>query len=259
MISSIQHLLPQAGVTADTAPAHKGKERLGTIGKWDMQSTWMVSASLKGEGKNHSPPKQTSVHFVASSFQPAKITADVTGAPRGPWPSLRITEPMTPVGCPEHKHTSSLSQGHGRSSSLRHWTCLPRGLKAWPALPLPSQKVLSSDSLLVQLQSCAGFAARAVGSVLPFLFPRQERWIMWSCLALTPGSGQRKPRQLLPNSWSLLRAAQSLEKRRVTSSKTPGSCLPLRPAAAIPRLSRSQQSSRQILPSPQRQNGPKRT
>lgn len=135
MISSVQHLLPQAGVTADTAPTHKGKERLGTIGKWDMQSTWMVSASFKGEGKATPPPKQTSVRFVASSFQPAKITADVTSAPRGPWPSLRITEPMTPVGCPEHKHTSSLSQGHGRSSSLLCWTCLPRGLKAWPSLP----------------------------------------------------------------------------------------------------------------------------
>lgn len=56
MISSVQHLLPQAGVTADTTPAHKGKERSETIGKWDMQSTWMVSAGSEGEGKNHSPP-----------------------------------------------------------------------------------------------------------------------------------------------------------------------------------------------------------
>lgn len=79
---------------------------------------------------------------------------------------------MAHVGCPGHTHTSS--QGHGRSSSLLCWTCLPRGLKAWPSLPLPSQKLLFSDSLLVQLQSCAGFAARAVGTVLPFLLPRQD-------------------------------------------------------------------------------------
>lgn len=128
------------------------------------------------------------------------------------------------------------------------------------ALALPSppiQKLLFSDTLLVQLQSCAGFAARAASTVLPFLFPRQGWWIMRSCLAPTPGSGQRKAMQLLPNSWSLVQAAQSLEKGRVTSSKTPGN--PLCLAATILRFSRSQKSSQQILPSLQRQNSPKLT
>lgn len=141
---------------------------------------------------------------------------------------------MTPVGCPEHKHTSSLSQGHGRSSSLRRWTCLPRSLKAWPSLPLPSQKVLSSDSLLVQLQSCAGFAARAVGSVLPFLFPRQEWWIMWSCLALTPGSGQRKPRQLLPNSWVTFKGSSESGKGKSHLLQNTGKLPPLAPCCSHP-------------------------
>lgn len=41
--------------------------------------------------------------------------------------------------------------------------------------------------------------------------------------------------------------------RTVTSSETPGNCLPSQPATAVPRPSRREQSPRRILPSPKRQ------
>lgn len=135
MISSVQHLLPQAGVTADTTPTHKGKERLKTIGKWDMQSTWMLSASFKGEGKKPLPSQTNLSTFCCLLLSASQDHSRRHRCSTRTLAIARDHRAVTPVGCPEHEHTSSLSQGHGRSSSLICWIACPGVSRPGPPFP----------------------------------------------------------------------------------------------------------------------------
>lgn len=127
--------------------------------------------------------------------------------------------------------------------------------KAWffsllPALTAPVLTLISADGNPGQ-----GYMYRpavplpspgtADHAVLPYF--KARLWVEEAQAVASPSLG-----------YFYMQLRKGTEKgKTVTSSEIPGSCLPLQPAAAILRSSRSEQCSHWILPSPQRQNSPK--
>lgn len=88
--------------------------------------------------RKEKPTPQINLQYILFTlpFQPAKITAHVTGAPRGPWPSLRdhttAAESLTPWQAVQNTNTPPASPLFPRTRKeqlgvtlVKEASCLP--------------------------------------------------------------------------------------------------------------------------------------